>query len=140
LQEVLKCRKDKDVTPQNWKAKFSDTGIELKANCRQCLEKDSVNVREKRATNTEERENEGGNASSRADDASDFIGVSATTLETFLDALSTAGDIKLFSALVDISSLEHDEVRDTTNAIAELVWEKIGYRFQYVFSLTLSEI
>ncbi|KAJ6602864.1 hypothetical protein DFH09DRAFT_810636, partial [Mycena vulgaris] len=67
----------------------------------------------------------------RTDDASDFIGVSAQTLDTFLDALSAAGDIKMFSALVDVSALEKEEVRDTADAVAELVWERIGYRFHY---------
>ncbi|KAJ6601866.1 hypothetical protein DFH09DRAFT_1270764 [Mycena vulgaris] len=123
-----KCRKDKDITPENWKAKFRGTGIELTAKCRQCLERDSASMREKRTENTEKEKNEEGNTSGGADDASDFIGVSAMTLETFLDALSAAGDIQTFSALVDVSALEKEEIRDATDAIAELVWERIGYR------------
>jgi hypothetical protein len=39
----------------------------------------------------------------------------------------------MFSALVDVSALGKEDVRDATNSVAELVWEKIGYRFQYVF-------
>ncbi|KAJ6517844.1 hypothetical protein DFH09DRAFT_1098638 [Mycena vulgaris] len=103
-----KCRKDKDITPENWKVKFRGTGIELTAKCRQCLERDSASMREKRAESIEKEKNEEGNTSGGADDvdASDFIGVSAMTLETFLDALSAAGDIQTFSALVDVSALE----------------------------------
>jgi hypothetical protein len=123
-----KYRKEKEVTSQYWKAKFSGTGIKVNAKCRECSEKDSANLREKRGSSKPEKENE-----DLADDASDFIGVAAVNVDTFLDALSAAGDIKMFSALVDISALGKDDVRDATDSVAELVWEKIGYRFQYVF-------
>ncbi|KAJ7744136.1 hypothetical protein B0H16DRAFT_1322351, partial [Mycena metata] len=69
-------------------------------------------------------------------DASDFIGVDALAVDAYLEALSEAGDINVFSALVDISSLLEDqdeiediEEREIAHKLARLVWEAIGYRF-----------
>ncbi|KAJ7849855.1 hypothetical protein B0H14DRAFT_2582333 [Mycena olivaceomarginata] len=126
IRYCKKCCKEKKVTSQYWKAKFSGTGIKVNAKCRECSEKDSVNLREKHGSSKPEKENE-----DLADDASDFIGVAAVNVDTFLDALSAAGDIKMFSALVDVSALGKEDIRDATDNVAELVWERIGYRFHY---------
>jgi hypothetical protein len=134
-----KCRKEKEVTSQYWKAKFSGTGIEVNAKCQECSGKDSANLREKRGSSKLENECEdlangdGNTTSGGTDDASDFIGVVAVNVDTFLDALSAAGDIKMFSALVDVSALGKEDVRDAMDSVAELIWERIGYRFLYVF-------
>ncbi|KAJ7756443.1 hypothetical protein DFH07DRAFT_742593 [Mycena maculata] len=133
VRHCKKCRKDKDVNSQNWKARFGREGIELTVKCRPCSDRDAANLREKRAQNNAEKENDTTEGSSDEDpnDASDFIGASAQSVDTFLSALSAAGDIKKFSALVDVSALEKEEVKDTADVIAELVWERIGYRFHY---------
>ncbi|KAK6972001.1 hypothetical protein R3P38DRAFT_2550175 [Favolaschia claudopus] len=52
-------------------------------------------------------------------------------IDAFLDALTAAGDIKLFTALVDVSALGKDSVRDAADTIADLIWDKIDYRFLY---------
>ncbi|KAJ7885665.1 hypothetical protein B0H14DRAFT_2563679 [Mycena olivaceomarginata] len=89
-----KYRKEKEVTSQYWKAKFSGTGIEVNAKCRECSEKDSANFREKRGSSKLEEQNEdlddgdGNTASGGTDGALDFIGVVAVNVDTFLDALS----------------------------------------------------
>ncbi|KAK7007107.1 hypothetical protein R3P38DRAFT_2438938, partial [Favolaschia claudopus] len=50
-------------------------------------------------------------------------------IDAFLDALTAAGDIKLFTALVDVSALGKYSVRDAADTIADLIWDKIDYRF-----------
>ncbi|KAJ7938748.1 hypothetical protein B0H13DRAFT_1851336 [Mycena leptocephala] len=125
-----KCHKDKEINTQNWKAKFTAAGLELTAQCRQCLEKAAEAMRKKRGKDDPEKENP---TKEDESDMSDFIGVSALSIDVFLDALSAAGDIKSFSALVDITSLgesNENDTRDCADRVAELVWDKIGYRFQ----------
>jgi hypothetical protein len=125
-----KCHKDKEINAQNWKAKFSAASLELTAQCRQCLDKAAEAMRKKRGKDDPEKENP---AKEDESDMSDFIGVSALSIDAFLDALSAAGDIKSFSALVDITSLgdsNENDTRDCADRVAELVWDRIGYRFQ----------
>ncbi|KAJ7897906.1 hypothetical protein B0H14DRAFT_2557423 [Mycena olivaceomarginata] len=108
LVSSLSSRNSFHITSENWKTKFGGNGVELTSNCRQCLE---------RAAETCERR--GG----------------ALPLDTYLQAISEAGDINFFSALVDISSLrEQDdtekdniEAKELTDKLAGLVWEAIGY-------------
>ncbi|KAJ7894435.1 hypothetical protein B0H14DRAFT_2559220 [Mycena olivaceomarginata] len=111
------------------------------AKCRACLEKDSMSLREKRRDINPEKEKDSGEESDEdgntsdsgfADDTSEFVGVPAIPVDTFLDALSAAGDVKTFSALVDVSCIEKEDTKDTVDHIAELVWERLDYRFQYV--------
>jgi hypothetical protein len=121
-----KCHKDKEINSQNWKAKFSAAGLELTAPCRQCLDKAAEAMRKKRGKDDPEK-------AAKESDMSDFIGVSALSIDAFLDALSAAGDIKSFSVLVDITSLgdsNENDTRDCADRVAELVWDRIGYRFQ----------
>lgn len=68
-------------------------------------------------------------------EASDFIGVDALPVDAYLEALSEAGDINSFSALVDITSLVEEDEKDdieeraVADKLARLVWDAIGYRF-----------
>ncbi|KAJ7936966.1 hypothetical protein B0H13DRAFT_2303288 [Mycena leptocephala] len=133
-----KCHRKKEINPQNWKATFGADGLTLTSNCRDCLDKSRANNRAQRGQ-SDAKENEPGDSAS-GNDASEFIGVTALPLDTFLDALSAAGDITLFSAMVDISSFHHDDAKETADALAELVWEKIGYCFQYTSPVDRPEI
>ncbi|KAJ7041720.1 hypothetical protein C8F04DRAFT_1176812 [Mycena alexandri] len=131
-----KCRKEKDVSAQNWKAKFGNNGFEITANCRKCLDKAANTMRQNRgAVEKENPENK--------DDALDFIGVDVLPVDTYLEALSEAGDVNSLSALIDILSLleqnekddseqtEEDgiEEKELTDKLARLVWDAISYRF-----------
>ncbi|KAJ7691851.1 hypothetical protein B0H16DRAFT_1752171 [Mycena metata] len=124
-----KCRHEKDISSHNWKAKFGTNGFGITANCRRCLDQAANTMRQNRgAPEKENLEDE--------NDASDFIGVDALAVDAYLEALSEAGDINVFSALVDISSLLEDqdeiediEEREIAHKLARLVWEAIGYRF-----------
>ncbi|KAK7021554.1 hypothetical protein R3P38DRAFT_3196287 [Favolaschia claudopus] len=89
-RKCSKCRKTKEVTPQTWKATFKEGGIHLTS------------------INDPEKENEADNPTEDATDASEFIGVPAMVIDAFLDALTAADDIKLFTALVDVSALGKD--------------------------------
>ncbi|KAK6974646.1 hypothetical protein R3P38DRAFT_2583717 [Favolaschia claudopus] len=126
-----KCRKYKIVSADTWKAKFGANGFYLTSNCRACCEASSAAIREKREKNGANKENISDETEDEKSDLSEFIGASAMDLDAFLNALTDAGDINLFSALVDVSGIEKEEVKETADAIAELVWEKIGYRFHY---------
>jgi hypothetical protein len=67
-----------------------------------------------------------------SDDASEFLGVNPISLDAFRNALGAAGDIKVFCVRVDISALPisgTDDVKAAADALAEIVWETIGYRF-----------
>ncbi|KAJ7867068.1 hypothetical protein B0H13DRAFT_2560350 [Mycena leptocephala] len=67
-----------------------------------------------------------------ADDASEFLGVNPISLDAFRNTLGAAGDIKVFCACVDISALPisgTDDVKAAADALAEIVWKTIGYRF-----------
>ncbi|KAK6966913.1 SWIM-type domain-containing protein [Favolaschia claudopus] len=118
-----KCRKYKLVSARNVESQI--------CNCRACCEASSAAMREKREKNGTNKENLSDETEDEKLDLSEFIGASAMDLDAFLDALTDAGDINLFSALVDVSGIEKEDVKETADAIAELVWEKIGYRFHY---------
>ncbi|KAJ7809452.1 hypothetical protein B0H14DRAFT_2608043 [Mycena olivaceomarginata] len=132
-----KCHR-KEINPQNWKATFEADGLTLTSNDRDCLDKSKANNRAQRGQG-DGKENDHGDSAS-GNDAFEFIGVTALPLDTFLDPLSTAGDITLFSTMVDISSFHPDDAKETVDALAELVWEKIGYRFQYASPVDRPEI
>ncbi|KAK6984659.1 SWIM-type domain-containing protein [Favolaschia claudopus] len=132
-QRCSKCHNWKEATAEFWKGTFGEDGFKLTANCRQCLDAASSQKRDARAKKNPEKENDQGAPDNtntrRADDVSDFIGLPAMDLDAFLDALANADEISLFLALVDISALEKESVRDATDAIARSIWEKTGYRF-----------
>ncbi|KAJ6458878.1 hypothetical protein C8R47DRAFT_1244886 [Mycena vitilis] len=127
-----KCRTDKEISSQHWKAKFGKDGFQITANCRKCLDQAADTMRKSR--NKSEKENP-----ENQNDASEFIGLDALPVDAFLNALSEAGDVYLFSALVDITSLldeEEDEKADLeerhfTDKLARRIWETLDYRFIY---------
>jgi hypothetical protein len=141
VRECGKCHKEKELTAENWKAKFRGGKLHVASNCRACADRDKLAARERRAAKNPNKENASADAdaSTKSDpeDASEFLGVSPITLDEFCNALEAAGNIHLFSARVDISGLDLDteDVKAAADAVAEMVWEKIGYRFQCV-SLT----
>lgn len=130
-----KCRRQKELTAANWKAKFGRAGVQVASNCRQCAERDKIKTRERRSGNTDKENNpveDPGTTDPDPEDASDFLGVDALTPAAFRDALKGAGDISLFSALVDVSSLEEDttDVKAVADVLADIFGEETGYRFQ----------
>ncbi|KAJ7892722.1 hypothetical protein B0H13DRAFT_1886610 [Mycena leptocephala] len=104
-----KCHKDKEINAQNWKAKFSAAGLELTASAV--------------------------NASTRRQKQCERSAARMTRRRRILpkkDESDIRGDIKSFSALVDITSLgdsNENDTRDCADRVAELVWDRIGYRF-----------
>ncbi|KAJ7206100.1 hypothetical protein GGX14DRAFT_397362 [Mycena pura] len=136
-----KCRRQKEVTAANWKAKFGRAGVQVASNCRQCAERDKIKTRERRNGNTDKENTpldleDPGTSDPDPEDASDFLGVDALTPAAFHDALKAAGDISLFSALVDVSTLEGDttDVKDVADVLADIFGEETGYRFHYEVS------
>ncbi|KAK6977828.1 hypothetical protein R3P38DRAFT_2581153, partial [Favolaschia claudopus] len=115
-----KCRKYKLVSAETWKAKFGANGFYLTSNCRACCEAASAAIREKREKHGANKENISEEAEDEKLDLSSFIGASAMDLDAFLGALTDAGDINLFSALVDVSGIEKEDAKETADAIAEL--------------------
>jgi hypothetical protein len=98
--------------------------------------------KEKRNREDPEKENEPADPSAKldVDDASEFLGVDSISLDAFRDALEAAGDIKVFCARVDISALPNsgaDDAKEAADALAEIVWETIGYRFLYVTLISI---
>ncbi|KAJ7033779.1 hypothetical protein C8F04DRAFT_1183752 [Mycena alexandri] len=140
-RECGKCHKHKTLTSENWKAQFRGGGLHVTSNCRVCSEHDRIRKQQKRKGNDPEKENVSADASTEPDmdDASEFLGVDPISLDAFRDTLGAASNIKVFCARVDISSLpntEADDARSATDALAEIVWEKTGYRFLDVRRLT----
>lgn len=133
-RECGKCHNHKALTPENWKAHFRGGGLHVAAHCRVCSERDRVRKQQKRKENDPEKANASADASTeRDDDASEFLGVDPISLDAFRGALGAAGEINTFCARVDISGLLNggttEDLRAATDALAEIVWEKIGYRF-----------
>ncbi|KAJ7030919.1 hypothetical protein C8F04DRAFT_1042044 [Mycena alexandri] len=132
-----KCHKLKLVTVENWKAVFRGGGLQTASNCRDCSERDRARRQEKNKGNNPNKENVTTDASTereRDDDASDFLGVDPISLDAFRSVLEAAGDINVFCAHVDMSELVDEgteDLRASIDALAEIVWEKIGYRFLY---------
>jgi hypothetical protein len=94
--------------------------------------------KEKRNREDPEKENEPTDPSAKldVDDASEFLGVNSISL----DALEAASDIRVFCARVDISALPNagaDDAKEAADALAEIVWETIGYRFLYVSLISI---
>jgi hypothetical protein len=85
-------------------------------------------LREKRSSSKPKKENEDladgdrNTVSGGVGSTWGFIGVAAVGVGNFLELLSAAGNIKMFSALVDVSALGKEEVRDATESAAGLVW------------------
>jgi hypothetical protein len=133
-RECGKCHKRKALTPENWKAQFRGGGLHVTSNCRACSERDRVRKQRKRNGKDPEKENVSADASTEpgADDASEFLGVDPISLDAFRNALGAAGEIKVFCARVDMSTLPNagaDDVKAAADALAEIVWETIDYRF-----------
>ncbi|KAJ7670053.1 hypothetical protein DFH06DRAFT_981537 [Mycena polygramma] len=135
-RECSKCHKPKELTSANWKAQFRGGGLRVTSNCRLCLENDRVKKQQRRNGTDPDKENASADASAKPDkdDASEFLGVNPISLDAFRAALEAAGDIKLFCARVDMSDLPAagaEDVKEATDALAEIIWETIGYRFLY---------
>ncbi|KAJ7300745.1 hypothetical protein DFH08DRAFT_828202 [Mycena albidolilacea] len=132
-----KCHQEKELTPENWKAKFRGGGLQVASNCRACADRDKIAARERRAAKNPDKENTSAEADASAkpdpEDASEFLGVTPITLDEFCGALDAAGNISLFSARVDTSALDLDmeDIKAAADSLADIVWEKTGYRFHY---------
>jgi hypothetical protein len=133
-----KCHQEKELTPENWKAKFRGGGLQVASNCQACADRDKIAARERRAAKNPDKENTSAEADASArpdpEDASEFLGVTPITLDEFCDALDAAGNISLFSACVDTSALDLDmeDIKAAADSLADIVWEKTGYRFQCI--------
>jgi hypothetical protein len=133
-RECGKCHKYKALTPENWKAKFRGGGLHVISHCRACSDRDKMLKQQRRKEKDPGKENMPADMSKEpdTDDASEFLGVNPISLDAFRIALGAAGDIKVFCARVDISALPisgTDDVKAAADALAEIVWETIGYRF-----------
>ncbi|KAJ7665752.1 hypothetical protein B0H14DRAFT_2658407 [Mycena olivaceomarginata] len=122
-----KCHQEKELTPENWKAKFRGGGLQVASNCRACADCDKIAARERRAAKNPDKENTSAEADASAkpdpEDASEFLGVAPITLDEFCDALDAAGNI----------NLDMEDIKAAADSLADIVWEKTGYRFQCVF-------
>ncbi|KAJ7220489.1 hypothetical protein GGX14DRAFT_559280 [Mycena pura] len=130
-----KCLHHKALTAENWRARFRGGALHVNVNCRDCTERNRLRQQRKRAGNDPEKENVPGDASTKStdqDDASEFLGVGPISLDAFRDALRAAGKINIFAARVDTTDLpEGDSIKGAADALAEIVWEIIDYRFLY---------
>jgi hypothetical protein len=94
----------------------------------------TVRKQEKRNGKNPEKKNVSADASTEldTDDASEFLGVDPISVDAFRNALGAAGEIEVFCARVDMSTLPNagaDDVKAAADALAEIVWETIGHRF-----------
>ncbi|KAJ7847121.1 hypothetical protein B0H14DRAFT_3453967 [Mycena olivaceomarginata] len=85
-----------------------------------------IRKQQKRNGKDPEKENVSADASTEpdTDDASEFLGVEPISLDVFRNVLEAAGEIKVFCARVDMSTLPNagaDDVKAAADALAEIL-------------------
>jgi hypothetical protein len=83
------------------------------------------------------KENPAGTGSTDDEEDDEFTlrnihNLSEIDIEGFLDAISATEDVHSFVALVNVSSIMKENLRECADALSELVWERLKYRFMYM--------
>lgn len=130
------CRNTKDLDSTHFKAKRNG---EFSTNCLDCLiarrrrharTKESSSNKEN--TVPEEDEGEDDDESIGEDEETECSRLSVLELADFLDAISAVEEIHSFTARVNTSSLNSEDLKERSNRLAKSIWDNMDYRFMYI--------
>jgi hypothetical protein len=111
-----------------------DAGFGFSTACLKCW--DQILARTKKEKGNKENPAAG---STQADDEEDdeftlwnIHNLSEIDIESFPDMISATEDVHSFGALVNVSPIVKENLRECADALSELVWERLKYRFMYM--------
>ena len=124
-----RCRKEKSLDA----TEFKRTRDGFSTVCQKCLNQ----IAQKSAQTKKEKGNKENPAGSTDDEEEDEftlrdIILSEIDIESFLDTISATEDVHSFGALVNVSPIMKENLRECADALAELVWGRLKYRFMYM--------
>jgi hypothetical protein len=137
-----RCRKEKPVDATNLKFKCICDGFSTA--CLKCLNQIQVAqtaARTKKEKGNKENPAQAGSTDDEEDDEFTFRNIhnsnlSEIDIESFLETISATEDIHSFGAFVNVSPIMKENLRECadSDALAELVWRRLKYRFMYTLA------
>jgi hypothetical protein len=128
-----RCRKEKPLDA----TEFKRTRDGFSTACLKCLDQ----IAQTAARTKKEKgnkENPAGSTDGRSDEEEDEFtlrnihNLSEIDIESFLDTISATEDVHSFGALVNVSPIMKENLRECAEELVGLVWGRLKYRFMYI--------
>ena len=125
-----RCRKEKSLDA----TEFKRTRDGFSTVCVKCLDQVAQTAAR---TKKDKAGKENPDGSSDDEEEDEFTlrnihNLSEIDIESFLTTISATEDVHSFGALVNVSPIMKENLRECADALAELVWERLKYRFLYM--------
>ncbi len=117
---------------------FGPTGIIYNRTCVDCTARKNAGKAKTRAEKSKSNPGEPNNAKEKGDNVSQFAGLDVLSLDDFVAKLSAPNQDKVRTAIVKLP-MATNNARKHADALSKVIWDTLGYRFEYVIRLKVPD-